>query len=108
MEVKMMNKEDQDAMLIFPTVELTTWQEDPEALNNARLYSIAHYLNHEYHVQSLHDRLRTWVGKNEWFNWQGIISDISLPSNNLTEGKVLIDKFSSDEVQGESEFLDYH
>lgn len=108
MEVKMMNKEDQDAMLIFPTVELATWQKDPEALNNARLYSIAHYLNQEYHVQSLHDRLRTWVGKNEWFNWQGIISDISLPSNNLTEGKVLIDKFSSDEVQGESEFLDYH
>lgn len=79
-------------------------------LNRIRRMAIKESLNRYEHAFSNHDQLEPYQRTGEWLDWIGIVADISMPTGKQgqMDGKVLIDKFSYENVNEQKELLDYH
>lgn len=81
-------------------------------LNRVRRFTAKNYLNRYRYSATDHSLIKPYYYLRKWFNWTGIIADISMPTGNDStklDGKVLIDKFCfENEITGEKEMLDHH
>ncbi|QNQ82211.1 hypothetical protein [Lactobacillus sp. PV012] len=81
-------------------------------LNKIRRLTAKKYLNKFRYSASDHSLIKYYYYLREWFDWTGIIADISMPTGNDStklDGKVLIDKFCYyDKNSGKKELLDHH
>ena len=81
-------------------------------LNRIRRLTAKKYLNKYRYSASNHSLIKYYYYLRKWFDWTGIIADISMPTGNdatKLDGKVLIDKFCYyDRKSGKKEMIDHH
>lgn len=77
-------------------------------LNRIRRHVIESKLNKYQHPSSDHRQLKGYRETGKWLNWIGIVADISMPTSNSLDGKILIDKFCYENDIHQLKLLDYH
>lgn len=103
---------DDDIAFPFATAEEVKAKGVQHELNRVRRFTAKNFLNKYRYSATDHSLIKPYYYLRKWFNWTGIVADISMPTGNDStklDGKVLIDKFCFENViTGEKEMLDHH
>lgn len=103
---------DSDPRVPIAKIEDIKKNGETHELNRIRRLTAKKYLNKYRYNASNHSLIKYYYYLREWFDWTGIIADISMPTGNDStklDGKVLIDKFCYyDKNSGKKEILDHH
>ena len=103
---------DDDIAFPFATAEEVKAKGVQHELNRVRRFIAKNFLNKYRYSATDHSLIKPYYYLRKWFNWTGIVADISMPTGNDStklDGKVLIDKFCFENViTGDKEMLDHH
>ncbi|MBD5429226.1 hypothetical protein [Lactobacillus sp.] len=103
---------DDDIAFPFATAEDIKTKGMRHELNRVRRFTAKNFLNKYRYSATDHSLIKPYYYLRKWFNWTGIVADISMPTGNDStklDGKVLIDKFCfENKVTGQKEMLDHH
>lgn len=103
---------DDDIAFPFATAEEVKSKGMRHELNRVRRFTAKNFLNKYRYSATDHSLIKPYYYLRKWFNWTGIVADISMPTGNDStklDGKVLIDKFCfENKLTGEKEMLDHH
>lgn len=113
---KMINEKvefsDDNITFPFATAEEVKTKGIRHELNRVRRFTAKNFLNKYRYSATDHRLIKPYYYLRKWFNWTGIVADISMPTGNDStklDGKVLIDKFCfENKLTGEKEMLDHH